>query len=180
MRHIRRLAIVLSAMVVVPPANSFAALHGRVAGGNCHRRNTLHSSNEDTNKSDKNMPISTNEWQGFNPFDPATQKTTVSSSVNRISLRKNRMQELMSNLLSVAGDDTSLQVLLESSKDLLLEPLEDDDAVLETDSIYTSSMTRKERYQVYRTTMMDRIAKAKNTNVRVVLQAMSNFVLSHE
>ena len=86
----------------------------------------------------------------------------------------------MSNLLNVAGDDEATQVLLEASKDLLLEPLEDDHAVLETDSIYQPDMTRQERYQTYRTTMLERIDKARNSNARWVLEKMSDYVLSHE
>jgi hypothetical protein len=165
-------------------AAAYGRRHGKII--------PLHSSNKGTNNNqqdDDNISKQRNEWQGFNPFDPTSQNnlsTTVSSSLyssssaNRISMRKTRMQELMSNLLGVAGNEQAMQVLLESSKELLLEPLEDDDAVLETDSIYTPNMTRKERYDVYRTTMLDRIAKAKNTNVRIVLQKMSDFVLSHE
>lgn len=122
----------------------------------------------------------TNETQqGFNPFDLTSHKISMPST-SRISIRKTQMQELMSNLLNVAGDDEATQVLLEASKDLLLEPLEDDHAVLETDSIYQPDMTRQERYQTYRTTMLERIDKARNSNARWVLEKMSDYVLSHE
>ena len=122
----------------------------------------------------------TNETQqGFNPFDLNSHKISMPST-SRISIRKTQMQELMSNLLNVAGDDEATQVLLEASKDLLLEPLEDDHAVLETDSIYQPDMTRQERYQTYRTTMLERIDKARNSNARWVLEKMSDYVLSHE
>ena len=101
-------------------------------------------------------------------------------TANQISLRKTQMQELMGNLLNVVGDAQATTALLEESRDLLLEPLEDDEAVLETDSIYKPNMTREERYQTYRQTMQERIQSARNSNVRSVLQSLSDFVLTNE
>ena len=83
-------------------------------------------------------------------------------------------------LLNAADSDQAMQELLNDASDLLLEPLEDDDAVLETDSIYTPGMTRKERYETYKATMDERIQTARNSTVRVVLQKLTDFVLSHE
>ena len=90
------------------------------------------------------------------------------------------MQTLMSELLNVADEPEAMAAVLSSNKELLIEPLEDDEAVLETDSIYKPGMTRNERYQIYRTTMEERIATARNSNVRVVLRNLADFVLSHE
>eukprot|EP00977_Amphora_coffeiformis_P001394 scaffold287_cov173-Amphora_coffeaeformis.AAC.8 len=128
------------------------------------------SSSSSTNKED---------WQGFNPFDPSSTKPSFTSN-NKISLRKTQMQTLMSELLNVVDEPDAMAVILSSNKDLLIEPLEDDEAVLEIDSIYKPGMTRSERYQVYRTTMEERIATARNPSVRVVLQNLADFVLSHE
>ena len=86
----------------------------------------------------------------------------------------------MSSLLDVAGDQDATTGVLESWKEFLLEPLEDDNAVLEADSIYKSGMTRAERYQTYRATMEERIQSARNSTVRNVLQKLSDFVLSNE
>ena len=124
-----------------------------------------------------------NEWKNFNPFDPSTMKSSsaaASVAANQISLRKTQMQELMSNLLNSAGDEAATTTLLEESRDLLLEPLEDDDAVLEKDSIYKPNMTRQERYATYRATMQERMQSARNSNVRAVLQKLSEYVLANE
>ena len=90
------------------------------------------------------------------------------------------MQELMGNLLNVANNDGAMNDLLEDARELLLEPLEDDDAVLEKDSIYKPGMSREVRYETYKSTMQERIQTARNSTVRVVLQKLSDFVLSHE
>ena len=134
--------------------------------------------------SSNNDDYSTKDWQNFNPFDPSSTRpsslSSPSSSYNRISLRKTQMQDLMSSLLDVAGDQDATTGVLESWKEFLLEPLEDDNAVLEADSIYKSGMTRAERYQTYRATMEERIQSARNSTVRNVLQKLSDFVLSNE
>lgn len=86
----------------------------------------------------------------------------------------------MNELLNEVDDEQASRAILEASKDLLLDPLEDDDAVLEVDSVYKPGMTRAERYRTYRTTMQERIQTARNSTVRTVLQRLSEFVTSHE
>lgn len=127
------------------------------------------------------------EWKGFNPFDPSSMKSAASSttktttvSTNQISLRRTQMQEIMSNLLNVVGDEQATVALLQDASDFLLEPLEDDEAVLELDSIYKPNMSREERYQTYRKAMQERIQGARNSDVRSVLQKLSDFVLAKE
>lgn len=134
----------------------------------------------------------------FNPFSYQTSSSSSSSSslssgsVNKnvertystnystlISLRKTYMQELNQQLLN-ASAESQLQELLESNKEFLLEPLEEDDAVLEEDSIYSPTMTRAERYQAYRRTMEERVASSRNAQVKRVLVALKEFVLRHE
>jgi hypothetical protein len=122
---------------------------------------------------------------GFNPFNYSRQSASRETfSTNRISLRQTRLQELTQKLLAVfestKHDNTAVQALLKDYQDVLLEPLLDDQAVLDPDSVYKPSMTRADRFAVYRTTMQDRIDKAKNGSVRRVLVAMRDFVLSHE
>lgn len=90
------------------------------------------------------------------------------------------MQEIMSNLLNVVGDEQATVALLQDASDFLLEPLEDDEAVLELDSIYKPNMSREERYQTYRKAMQERIQGARNSDVRSVLQKLSDFVLAKE
>lgn len=154
----------------------------------------LRQSDDDDNDSPSSTPT-TEQWQGFNPFDPSSAKLSSSTSTSTrksttnsqriISLRQTQMQQLMSELLNAIGDDENgnrVASLLQEHRDLLLEPLEDDDAVLESDSIFNGHgmVTRAERYQIYRTTMEERIQKARSPNVRQVLQTLADFVLSHE
>jgi len=90
------------------------------------------------------------------------------------------MQELTNELLNCANDSSQMQEILNSYQDFLLEPLDDDDAVLDPDSIYTADMSRAERYQAYRGSMEERVRSARNPTVRTVLEAMKDFVLSFE
>ena len=41
-------------------------------------------------------------------------------------------------------------------------------------------MTRTERYDTYRTSMEERISKAKNTEVKSILRSMKDYVLQQE
>jgi len=111
-----------------------------------------------------------------------------------ISLRRMRMQEITNQLLQAAEEalsssPTSLDVqeptlkmksILQEHGDFLLEPLENDDAVLEPDSIYSAAMTREQRYQAYRRSMKERIDKARNQAAKLVLRVLRDFVVSHE
>lgn len=116
---------------------------------------------------------------GFNPFQyQARGNRAYSMSGTQISLRKTGMQQLIAALLQAPPEN--IQDILESHKDFLLEPLEDMDAVLDPDSIYRGDMTRSQRYQAYRVSMQERLAKARDPKAQKVLQAMMDFVLSFE
>lgn len=116
---------------------------------------------------------------GFNPFQyQARGNRAYSMSGTQISLRKTGMQQLIAALLQAPPEN--IQNILESHKDFLLEPLEDMDAVLDPDSIYRGDMTRSQRYQAYRVSMQERLAKARDPKAQKVLQAMMDFVLSFE
>jgi hypothetical protein len=116
---------------------------------------------------------------GFNPFQyQARGNRAYSMSGTQISLRKTGMQQLIAALLQAPPEN--IQDILESHKDFLLEPLEDMDAVLDPDSIYRGDMIRSQRYQAYRESMQERLAKARDPKAQKVLQAMMDFVLSFE
>jgi hypothetical protein len=127
------------------------------------RLHTLHSSN--------------NDFSNFNPFD--YKPSNSYSEVSRISLRQMRIKEVTNQLLNCVGDAQATQQILQENRELLLEPLENgvsDDP----ESIYRPDMTRQERYQTYNTSMEERIEKAKNGQVRSVLEAMRDFILSNK
>ena len=119
----------------------------------------------------------------FNPLDykkNSRQGTgAFQFSGNQISLRKTRMQQVVNELLNVVGQEDETRAVLQEAAGFLLEPLEDKDAVLDPDSIYTSSMTRTERYQAYEGSMEERVASANNPAVKQVLTSLRDFVLSH-
>ena len=122
----------------------------------------------------------------FNPFDyKARGSTSMGYSGTQISIRKTTMQRLTSELLNCGTADTPenqqrRQDVLAEYQDFLLEPLEDDDAVLDPDSIYTPGMTRAQRYEAYKASMDERVGSARNPQARIVLSAMRDFVLSFE
>jgi hypothetical protein len=59
-----------------------------------------------------------------------------------------------------------------------MEPLNDDDAVLDEDSIYEPGMTREERFDRYDSAMSTREASAVNVSVKQILSKMRSFVMS--
>lgn len=89
------------------------------------------------------------------------------------------MQLIVNELLNVVNDETETQHILQEHADFLMEPLEDNGAVLDPDSIYTSDMSRSERYDAYELSMEERLSSARNPAVKTVLRALKDFVLSH-
>lgn len=134
--------------------------------------------------------------KNFNPFSnqQGTSQSTPSPSrrdgvgdvKSVISLRRMRMKEITQQLLDVAempgrgSDDEMMLRVLQDNVDFLLEPLEDEDAVLEPDSVIQGDMKRAERYRAYRESMQERISKARNPSAKTVLTALRDFVVSHE
>jgi hypothetical protein len=124
-----------------------------------------------------------NEFSNFNPFSYQTDKNKKSTMDNyalQISLRKTTMQALINELLDKVRDPEQTQALLQDNRDFLLETIEEKDAVLDEDSVYTFEMSRAERYQAYRKVMQERMSTAKNPAVKQVLTALYDFVTSHE
>mmetsp|Transcript_8952 Transcript_8952/g.10706 ORF Transcript_8952/g.10706 Transcript_8952/m.10706 type:complete len:90 (+) Transcript_8952:337-606(+) len=88
------------------------------------------------------------------------------SSITSALIQKRTVEEMKESLLE--------------HEDFLLEPLEDDDAVLDEDSIYTPGMTRDERYETYRKSMEGRLQQARDPTAKKVLIALMEFTLSYE
>jgi hypothetical protein len=145
----------------------------------------------------------------FNPFNyqrsPNSNQQQAYNPSSRISLRKSRMQEITNELLQAAaspsasssssfsvrspdeGDGASriMRSILDENRQFLLEPLESDDAVLDPDSVLYQggapvSLSRSERYRLYRSELQERIDRARNGASRQVLQALHDFVREHE
>ena len=117
-------------------------------------------------------------WDGFNPFERKVTSSRIPSilSSNKISVRQMRMKELMSNLLT--SEPEKYDAILLDHEELIMEPLNDDDAVLAEDSIYEPGMTREERFDRYDSAMSTREASAVNASVKQILSKMRSFVMS--
>lgn len=123
------------------------------------------------------------EGGNFNPFERkrqsgVTSNPLISSSIQ--SARRLKMSEITSALLRSVASLSEMDRILRANKDFLLEQLEDEDAVLDVDSIYTSDMDRGERFRRYGEVMDERIEGAKNGAVVQVLRKLKDFVLSFE
>jgi hypothetical protein len=121
----------------------------------------------------RNQP---DEWQGFNPLLVGGATTAAS----KILMRKTQMKDLTIEMMSNIDDDEKLQELMENAKDFMLEPLENDNAVLDLDSIYEAGMSRAQRYARYRETAEERISKASRSSLKKLLQSMMDYVLKYE
>lgn len=90
------------------------------------------------------------------------------------------MQELMGKLINANTENDEIPALLMSNEEFLMEPLEDDDAVMDEDSIYDLGMSREERFERYNKVMQEREEKAVNKKVEVILKIMREFVMSRK
>ncbi|KAL9185517.1 hypothetical protein ACHAXT_003294 [Thalassiosira profunda] len=136
------------------------------------------------------------DFAGFNPFEPGAKiptkggfgvlsdderkKPTPSAPGGQVSPRQMRMKELTVDLLNRLSDEGAVAELLQSNEDFLLEQLNDVDAVLEPDSVYTPDMDRGERFRRYREVMDERIEGARAPAAKKALGALKDFVLSRE
>ena len=127
---------------------------------------------------------SSNEFAGFNPFEKKKTQTRLNpliSSNSNISLRQLRMKELMNTLLQNVSlendnDKEKLVSILEENSELLLEPLVEENAMVDEDSIYEPGMNQEERFDRYDEVMGQRIEKATNKSVRKILSVMREYV----
>lgn len=144
----------------------------------------LKNSNDEDNENN-------NSFEGFNPFEKKKSMALnpLISSNTSISLRQLRMNELMNTLLQNVsidddnnGDDDEnsnkslLISILDKNSELLLEPLVDDNAMMDEDSIYEPGMSRDERFIRYDEVMEQRIQKATKLSVRKILSVMREYV----
>lgn len=90
------------------------------------------------------------------------------------------MTSLTDDLLNGLGNQAAVRAILEENRDFLLEPLESEDSVAGSGSIYTPGMTRSERYETYRKSVNKRLESSKNAKATAVLTAMRDFVLEFE
>lgn len=91
------------------------------------------------------------------------------------------MQTLNNELLNaVPFDAATLRAILESNRDFVLEPLDDDDDDNDIDDGNDNAVRRRdERVRTHLQTLEERIPIAKNNQVRQVLVAMRDFVSEH-
>ena len=156
--------------------------------------------NDDGSSSSSNTSSRSNLPPGFNPlnYNAAADRTGPpragsfsnrlnNNKTNVISLRQTQMQQIMGQLLTAVSsrrgsnsNDDAVQVILNEHRDFLLEPLDNDQSVQGDDSIYAKCSTRAERYQVFSSTMEERIARARDPSTRQVLSALQYFVLDCE
>lgn len=201
---LQTVAVILVAVMLLPSTESFIPKASRASSSPTSTSGTPPKHLRSLFDDDKEE-VGSVDLQSFNPLN--YQAGNVKNPVfNQISLRKIRMQEMTGELLNAGGDEAMTNEILNRFKDFLLEPLDDPNAVLvsetavvewqsfwtsawfwleclllqESDSIYTPQMSRKERYEAYRTSMDQRIQSSKNGSVRSVLQSMRDFVLSFE
>ena len=136
------------------------------------------------------------EFDGFNPFQPGAKIPTKggfgilsdsdrkqpppSSPGGQISPRQMKMKELTTDLLANISNEDIIQSILSSNEEFLLQQLNDMDAVLEMDSVYTPDMNRVERFVQYRKVMGSRIENARAPAAKKVLGLLREFVCSKE
>jgi len=143
---------------------------------------------DSTSTDEGNNNNNNNDFAGFNPlnYNAAVNRPPSTSASTVISLRQIRMQQITSEMLNSLHPSNEsqqtqlLRTILEKHRDFLLEPLEDADAVQDTDSIYLSCRTRAERYRAFDQSMTQRLATARDPSVRQVLTALKDFVLACE
>ncbi|KAL7525568.1 hypothetical protein ACHAXR_004732, partial [Thalassiosira sp. AJA248-18] len=136
------------------------------------------------------------EFDGFNPFTPGAKIPTkggfgilsdeekkqpsTSTPGGQISPRQMRMKEVTTDLLNCISDQEKVSQLLQSNEEFLLDQLNNIDAVLDPDSVYTPDMTREERFTRYRQVMEERIENARAPAAKKALGALKDFVLDRE
>ena len=188
----------LCSMSNLPTVNGFIASSGSpsILGASLLANSPLFSPGGDDDDGGGNDE-SNDEFDGFNPFQPGSKMPTrggfgilsdgerkrpspPTTPGGRISPRQMRMKELTTDLLARLYDDEAVSKLLTSNEDFLLEQLDNPDAVLEPDSVYTPDMDREERYRRYREVMEDRIENARAPAAKKALGALKDFVLSRK
>eukprot|EP01082_Thalassiosira_pseudonana_P002878 g3633.t1 g3633 contig12:2463085-2463747(-) len=132
------------------------------------------------------------DFEGFNPFQPGSKIRTksgfgipnetqpTSTPGGQISPRQMRMKELTTDLLARISSVEAVEELLQENEEFLLDQLNNLDAVLESDSVFTMEMTREERFVRYREVMIERIGSARAPVAKRALTLLMEFVLRRE
>ena len=89
-----------------------------------------------------------------------------------------KMKELTTDLLACISDNDAVNHLLHSNEKFLLEQLNNMDAVLEPESVFTPNMNREERFDMYQQVMNERIKNARAPVAKKALEALRDFVWS--
>eukprot|EP00546_Thalassionema_frauenfeldii_P011686 CAMPEP_0178928520 /NCGR_PEP_ID=MMETSP0786-20121207/19955_1 /TAXON_ID=186022 /ORGANISM="Thalassionema frauenfeldii, Strain CCMP 1798" /LENGTH=135 /DNA_ID=CAMNT_0020604405 /DNA_START=130 /DNA_END=534 /DNA_ORIENTATION=- len=113
-----------------------------------------------------------NEWEGFNPFDRNNGLIKKRFESTNLNLRKFKMNQLTDDLLANIDDDKKVKELLGEAREFLLDPLENENALMDQDSIYDPNMSREERYLCYEKTMEERITACHRKKTRKLLEIM--------
>ena len=138
----------------------------------------------------------TNDFDGFNPFASGSkilptkggfgilsdnerlrQRAAITPG-GRISPRHMKMKLLTTDLLACISDNDAVSHLLHSNEKFLLEQLNNMDAVLEPESVFTPNMNREERFDMYQQVMNERIKNARAPVAKKALEALRDFVWS--
>jgi hypothetical protein len=90
------------------------------------------------------------------------------------------MKQITNAMLHVVPDHDKIVTILQDNQDFILEPLDDDMAVQDVDSIYLSCRNRTERYRTFQQSIHQRLTSVQDRAVRQVVTALLDFVLSHE
>lgn len=122
------------------------------------------------------------EW--INPFEQSKtlskkSRAFTAPDVSNISIRKMKMKEMTSRLLSSSPDKEEMRLILKENYNLVMAPFidEDFDPKLDPESIYTDDMdTPSLRFEHYVKVMEGRIIQAQSAVAQNVLQAMLDFV----
>ena len=138
----------------------------------------------------------TNDFDGFNPFAPGSkilptkggfgilsdnERLRPRASITpggQISPRQMKMKELTTDLLACISDNEAVSHLLHSNEKFLLEQLNNMDALLEPESVFTPNMNREERFDMYQQVMTERIMNARAPVAKKALEALRDFVWS--
>jgi hypothetical protein len=138
----------------------------------------------------------TNDFDGFNPFASGSkilptkggfgilsdnERLQPRASITpggRISPRQMKMKELIADLLACISDNEAVSHLLHSNEKFLLEQLNNMDALLEPESVFTPNMNREERFDMYQQVMTERIKNARAPVAKKALEALRDFVWS--
>ena len=136
------------------------------------------------------------DFGGFNPFRPGSKipnkggfgiisdderrNSPPTTPGGRISPRQMRMKELTTDLLARISDEEAVSCLLQSNETFLLEQLNNLEAVLEPDSVFSPDMSREERFIRYQQVMEERIKTARAPAAKKALGALKDFVWSRK